>query len=134
MTPADVLTVSVRIAAPPEAVFPYLVDPALMVEWIGEWADLTPEPGGSFALDFAKTAVRGTFVEVDPPRRVVFTWGVPGHDSMPPGSSTVEISLKPDGPETVVELVHRDLPADEYDNHLDGWTTMLPKLAAAVAR
>ncbi|HVU62159.1 MAG TPA: SRPBCC domain-containing protein [Mycobacteriales bacterium] len=134
MTSPDVLTATVRISAPPEAVFPYLVDPALMVEWIGEWADLDPQPGGSFALDFASTAVRGSYVEVDPPHRVVFTWGVPGHDTMPPGSSTVEISLTADGPQTVVELVHRDLPPDEYDSHLDGWTTMLPKLAAASGR
>ena len=129
MSAADVLTASVRIAAPPESVFPYLVDSALIVEWIGEWAELQPEPGGTFALDFPGTAVRGEYVVIEPPRRVVFTWGVPGHDTMPTGSTTVEIKLTADGPGTLVELFHRDLPAEEFDRHLEGWTQMLAKLA-----
>jgi uncharacterized protein YndB with AHSA1/START domain len=78
VTAPEVLTATVRIAAPPAAIFPYFTDPALMIQWIGEWADLHPEPGGTFALDFASTPVRGHYVEIDPPRRVVFTWGVAG--------------------------------------------------------
>jgi uncharacterized protein YndB with AHSA1/START domain len=128
VTAPEVLTASVRIAAPPADVFPYFTDSALMVQWIGEWADLRPEPGGSFALDFSKTPVRGEYVEVDPPRRVVFTWGVAGRDSLPPGSTTVEIVLTADGPDTVVELFHHDLPAEEFDSHLEGWTSMLDRL------
>jgi uncharacterized protein YndB with AHSA1/START domain len=129
VTASDVLVASVRIGAEPAEVFPYFVDPALMIQWIGEWADLRPEPGGRFALDFSKTPVRGEYVEVDPPRRVVFTWGVAGNDSLPPGSTTVEVVLTPDGPETLVELFHHDLPAAEVDRHLEGWTSMLGGLA-----
>ncbi|HVV74506.1 MAG TPA: SRPBCC domain-containing protein [Mycobacteriales bacterium] len=130
MTVDDVLTASIRIAASPATVFPYLIEPDLMVQWIGEWADLTPEPGGTFALDINKTPVRGEYVEVDPPRRVVFTWGVPGRDLMPPGSTSVEIMLTEVGGETLVELFHRDLPAEERPGHLEGWTGMLARLAA----
>jgi uncharacterized protein YndB with AHSA1/START domain len=126
----DVLTASVRIAASPETVFPYLIEPDLMVQWIGEWADLTPEPGGTFALDVNKTPVRGEYVEVDPPRRVVFTWGVPGRDLMPPGSTSVEIMLTEVGGETLVELFHRGLPPEERPSHLEGWTGMLARFAA----
>jgi len=72
-----VLTATVRIAAPPADVFPYFTNATLMVQWIGEWADLRPEPGGLFALDISTTPVRGEYVEVEPPRRVVFTWGWP---------------------------------------------------------
>jgi uncharacterized protein YndB with AHSA1/START domain len=124
----DVLTATVRIDAAPPDVFPYLVDPVLMIRWIGQWADLHPEPGGVFALDIGKTPVRGEYVEVEPPRRVVFTWGVPGRDSMPPGSTTVEVVLTPDGTGTVVELFHRGLPTGEFDSHVDGWTAMLDRL------
>jgi uncharacterized protein YndB with AHSA1/START domain len=130
VTADDVLTASVRIAAPPATVFPYLVDPTLIVQWIGNWADLSPVPGGIFALDIDKTPVRGEFLEVEPPHRVVFTWGVPGRDVMPPGSTTVEIVLTADGAETVVELFHYGLPAEERPGHLDGWTRMLARLAA----
>jgi uncharacterized protein YndB with AHSA1/START domain len=93
VTVPEVLTATVRIGAPPADVFPYFVDPVLIVQWLGEWADLRPEPGGMFALDFSTTPVRGEYVEVDPPRRVVFTWGVAGQDSLPPGSTTAEEGL-----------------------------------------
>ena len=128
MTVAEVLTATVRIGASPADVFPYFIDPALLVQWIGEWADLHPEPGGRFALDIGKTPVRGEYVEIEPPRRVVFTWGVAGKDSLPPGSTTVEIVLTADGSDTVVELFHHDLPAGELDSHLKGWTAMLDRL------
>jgi uncharacterized protein YndB with AHSA1/START domain len=128
VTAPEVLTAAVRIGASPETIFPYFVDPTLLVQWIGEWADLRPEAGGTFALDIGKTPVRGTYIEVEPPRRVVFTWGVPGRDSLPPGSTTVEVVLTPDGPDTLVELFHHDLPVEEFDSHLEGWTGMLDRL------
>jgi uncharacterized protein YndB with AHSA1/START domain len=134
VTVPEVLTATVRIGAPPADVFPYFVNPALMIQWIGEWADLHPEPGGTFALDFSKTPVRGEYVEVEPPRRVVFTWGVAGRDSLPPGSTTVEVVLTADGPGTVVELFHHDLPPGEFDSHLEGWTTMLGRLDTSFNR
>ena len=59
---------------------------------------------------------------------MVFTWGVAGKDSLPPGSTTVEVVLTADGPDTVVELFHHDLPGEELDNHLEGWATMLDRL------
>lgn len=125
---AEVLTATVRIGAPPAVVFPYFTDPELMVLWIGEWAELSPTPGGTFALDINTTPVRGEYVTVDSPRRVVFTWGVAGKDSLPPGSTTVEIVLTPDGSETVVELFHHGLPAEDLPGHFEGWTGMLAKL------
>ena len=88
------ISASVRIAAPPEVVFPYFTDPELIVTWIGERAELDARAGGTFAVDFGSTAARGTYVAVEPPHRVVFTWGVPGDDTLPPGSSTVEVVLK----------------------------------------
>jgi hypothetical protein len=54
--------------------------------------------------------------------------GVAGKDSLPPGSTTVEIELTADGSDTVVELFHHDLPAEELDSHLKGWTTVFGRL------
>jgi uncharacterized protein YndB with AHSA1/START domain len=36
------------IAASPETVFEFLIDPALMAHWIGEEHELDPHPGGIF--------------------------------------------------------------------------------------
>lgn len=133
MNQPDTLTATIRIAAAPAEVFPYLVEPQLLVQWIGAWADLNPVPGGVFALDFEGTPVRGTYVSVEPPDRVVFTWGVPGNDALPPGSSTVEILLTADGDETVVELLHYGLPADQLSQHAAGWTACLATLRQAAS-
>jgi uncharacterized protein YndB with AHSA1/START domain len=129
VTTRSTLTATVRISAAPADVFPYFTDPALMIQWLGDWAELQPEPGGTFALDMNKTPVRGAYVEVDPPRRVVFTWGVAGRDSLPPGSTTVEVVLTAEGTETLVELFHHDLPSEVRGGHQDGWTTKLDQLA-----
>jgi uncharacterized protein YndB with AHSA1/START domain len=132
MNQSDTVTATVRIAAAPAEVFPYFIDPDLLVQWIGIRADLRPEPGGVFALDMGATQVRGQYVAVEPPNRVVFTWGVPGSASLPAGSSTVEILLRADGEETVVDLIHSDLSADERPRHRAGWTEHLAKLPQVV--
>jgi uncharacterized protein YndB with AHSA1/START domain len=129
----DAYSTSVRIEAPPVDVFPYLTDSKLMVEWMGEWADLAPEPGGSFALDINGIPIRGEYVAVEPPHRVVFTWGVPGNDVLLPGSTTVEITLTADGDDTVLELVHSNLPPDEVPRHGDGWSHFLSRLVVRAA-
>jgi uncharacterized protein YndB with AHSA1/START domain len=129
-----VISTSVRIAASPEVVFPYFTDPQLMVTWIGERAELDARPGGTFAVDVGAAAARGTYVEVEPPHRVVFTWGIPEDTTMPPGSSTVEVVLVADGDDTIVNLTHRDLPPDREPSHREGWERCLGVLVAARAR
>jgi uncharacterized protein YndB with AHSA1/START domain len=131
MNTADIVKATVRIAASREEVFPYLVDPSLIVQWIGTLADLNPQPGGVFSLDFRTTSARGTYIAVEPPERVVFTWGIPGNAALPPGTSTVEILLKADGDETIVELTHRDLPSEMRPSHREGWEEGLEALRQA---
>src|SRR6202034_2948139 len=74
------VTASVRIAAPPDVVFPYFTDPALAVKWIANAAYLDARPGGTFAIDVRGNPARGEYVMVDPPHRVVFTWGIEGRE------------------------------------------------------
>jgi uncharacterized protein YndB with AHSA1/START domain len=124
------VTASVRIAAPPEVVFPYFTDAALAVRWIADAALLDPRPGGTFSVNVRGNPALGEFVVVEPPRRVVFTWGIEGRGDFPPGSSTVEVVLQPDGDETIVTLTHRDLPTeDRRRSHEAGWTEFLGVLA-----
>jgi uncharacterized protein YndB with AHSA1/START domain len=119
-----------RIAAAPEIVFPYFTDPALITTWLAKTAELAPDPGGVFSIDVDGNAVVGTFVAIEPPTRVVFTWGMPGSTTMPPGSTTVEVVLTPEGDGTLVALTHRDLPPTEEPPHREGWAHFLGKLAA----
>jgi uncharacterized protein YndB with AHSA1/START domain len=127
----DVIVATEHIKAPPEVVFPYLTDPALIVKWIGDRAELDPQPSGVFALDMGEVAAHGTYITVEPPHRVVFSWGIPGSDTLPPGGSTVEVALTPDGDDTIVVLTHRGLPATQIGTHRAGWEHRLGQLREA---
>lgn len=130
---AGVVVVTQRIAAPPEAVFPFLVEPERMLRWMGTDVRLEPTPGGEFWLDMNGTDIAiGTYTEVDPPNRVIFTWGWQGSDDVPPGSSTVSIELTKDGTDTIVELRHDGLPDELTARHLEGWNHFLPQLVEQV--
>jgi uncharacterized protein YndB with AHSA1/START domain len=131
--PAPPVVASIRIEATPDVVFPYFTDAALMTTWLADAAELDPQPGGIFAIGIRSgPAARGTFVEVDPPRRVVFTWGVPDEPTLPPGGSTVEVVLEADGDATVVILTHRGLTERWATSHEEGWTSFMGELASAV--
>jgi uncharacterized protein YndB with AHSA1/START domain len=127
----DVVTASVRINATPEEIFPYLIDPELLIRWLADWADTIPEPGGRFAINVGDSKVRGSYVLISPPHRVAFTWGIPDDTALPEGSSTVEIYLTADGQETIVDLTHRGLPVEQRAPHQDGWEMCLARLTEA---
>ena len=120
----------IRIEAAPEAIFPFLTDPQKIVRWKGVDATLEASPGGSYRVNVTgvKHAV-GEYVEVDPPHRVVFTWGWEGDEQLPPGSSTVTIELVSDGDGTLVRLTHSGLPEGADAAQLQGWEHFLPRLA-----
>ena len=66
----------VFIAAPPEAVFKFLIDAQLMTHWLGSFQQLDPQPGGIFQVEVSPGNIaRGEYTEVVPFRRVAFTWG-----------------------------------------------------------
>ena len=127
----DEYRTEVRIEAAPADVFPYLTDADLIVRWMGDWAELDPVADGRFVVDINGVPIRGHFVEVEPPHRVVFTWGAAGNEHIPPDSTTVEITLRSIGSATLLELVHRRLPPDEVARHGIGWGHFLDRLATA---
>jgi uncharacterized protein YndB with AHSA1/START domain len=139
MPETTVIERKIFIALPPQEVFRYLVEPALMSRWIGISHELDLRPGGCFRLELSKGNVaRGRYREVAPPRRIAFTWGWESGDSdlaaLPPGSSLVEIDLEPSAGGTLVRLRHSRLPASLGDRHGERWSFYLAELArAAVA-
>jgi uncharacterized protein YndB with AHSA1/START domain len=122
---------TIDIDAEPEIVFEHLTTDDGMVAWMGQHADLDPTPGGRFAVDVSGSPIRGTYVEVDPPRRVVVTWGVAGSDEHPPGSSRVEFDLESIDGGTRLSLHHRDIPDVRAGNHERGWVHFLDRLVRA---
>jgi hypothetical protein len=57
--------------------------------------------------------IRGRYLEIDPPRRVVVSWGVAGS--------------------TDLCLVHSGLPPSQAPMHATGWNHFLPRLSLAAA-
>jgi uncharacterized protein YndB with AHSA1/START domain len=126
---AEPVTASVYIEASPERVFEYFTRPDAIVSWMGEYALLEPRAGGRFEVDVKGAPVRGRFLHLDPPHRLVISWGYSGSPQLPPGASTVEVRLTAQGDGTLVELEHRDLPSDERPGHDSGWNHYLARLA-----
>ncbi|HET6318733.1 MAG TPA: SRPBCC family protein [Chloroflexota bacterium] len=130
----DAVTCEVRIAATPEVVFGFFTDPHKMLRWMGTAAELDVRPGGAYWININGADVaRGSFVELVPFSRIVLSWGWDGADApVPPGSTTVEVTLTPDDDGTHLRLVHRGLAlAQVRDAHRDGWQHYLERLAIA---
>jgi uncharacterized protein YndB with AHSA1/START domain len=75
MTAAETFTTSVYIDADPERVFDYFTKPEAILRWMGDYAVLDPVPGGQFTLDINGVPVRGRYLAVDRPHRLLISWG-----------------------------------------------------------
>jgi uncharacterized protein YndB with AHSA1/START domain len=130
MTDSEVVEVVLHIAAQPETVFPYFTDPDRYAQWMGNHATLEPVPGGSYRIEMrGGVEAAGEFVEIDPPKRLVFTWGWTDDHSVPPGSTQVVITFEEDDGGTRVVLRHHGLPTDDRrDHHRAGWELYLGRL------
>jgi uncharacterized protein YndB with AHSA1/START domain len=131
---ADPVEREIRISARPETIFPFFTDPAKMMRWKGLDVTLDPQPGGIYRVDLnGRDIVRGAYIEIVPYSRVVFTWGWEGQGNpVPPGSSTVEVTLVADGNGTLVRLRHLGLPPETHGPHAAGWDHYLPRMVIAV--
>ncbi|HUG85685.1 MAG TPA: SRPBCC domain-containing protein [Euzebya sp.] len=119
------------VQAPIERLFQLLVDPEQFVLWMAEEATLDPVPGGVVRWTHANgDSCSGRYVEIDPPRRVVFTYGWERAEvAIPPGSTTVEIDLTARGDgSTHLRLVHRGLGDAAAQAHGVGWAHYLSRL------
>jgi uncharacterized protein YndB with AHSA1/START domain len=128
--------VEVLIAASPETIFDFFTEPDRMIQWMSRSAELDPRPGGTFRCDINDNAVAaGEYIAVEPPRRIVFSWGWEGESSVTePGSSRVEVLLEAAGEETNVRLIHSDLStAESAEKHGHGWRHYLDRLAISAA-
>jgi uncharacterized protein YndB with AHSA1/START domain len=126
----------IAIAARPETVWEFLVDSEKATRWMGLRAELDPRPGGQYLVDVIPGhTARGEFVELDPPHRLVFTWGwdanEDGANPVAPGSTTIEIELVPDADGTVLRFLHELPSAETAETHAHGWDHYLGRLTVA---
>jgi uncharacterized protein YndB with AHSA1/START domain len=122
----------VHIDADVHDVYVLLTDAAQFVRWMAPTATLDPRPGGIVTWTHHNgDVVSGSYVELVPDRRIVFTFGWARTDvEVPPGSTTVQIDLRPTHRGTELRLVHRGLAGPMADAHAGGWANYLDRLAA----
>jgi len=136
-TDFTVIEQTVRIAAAPETVWTFWTEPERLAEWWGADAEVVAEPGGLFRVVMERGPVMlGTFTELDPPHRLVFTFGweqnAPG-EPLAPGSTIVEVTMTPDDGGTLLVLRHSEMPATHAADHAKGWDHYLGDCLVAAA-
>jgi uncharacterized protein YndB with AHSA1/START domain len=135
------LKVSHRYPFPRERVFDAWLDPKIARRFLfatpeGEMvrAETDPRVGGRFTFvdrrpEMGDVEHVGEYLEIDRPRRLVFTFAVPQYD---PGDTTVTLDFAPDGDGCVVTLSHAGVLEEWAKRTTQGWTTILESLERAL--
>ena len=130
-----------RVKARAEEVFDLWTRPDLMVRWMSPFpgavdckASCDLRPGGAFSLAMSSQEssreVSGTYVEVERPRKLVFTWTGPLTNDV---DTLVTVEFTPRGEETDLVLTHERLPTSAIvEGHTRGWGHILDHLAEMV--
>lgn len=124
----------IYIDAEPKFIFPYLVEPEKLLRWMGSELQVEPRPGGIYRVRInLNDVMRGEYLHVEPPDRVMFSFGWEGDASpLPAGSSTVEIRLEALGGGTLVRLRHSGLPVPMQERQRYGWDHYLSRMKICV--
>jgi len=103
------------IAAPPSDVWHALTNPVTIQLWTSEPAIMSTEPGTEFSL--WDGSICGKNLAFEENRKIVQEWyfGDQAEESI------VTIILHSHGLGTSVELIHTNIPDDEYAEFTDGW-------------
>ena len=100
---------------------------------MGMTASFDVRPGGTYRVEVVPGhTARGEFVAIEPPHRLVHTfgWEPESGSIVGAGSTTVEYELVPDGDGTLLRFTHRGLPnAEAVASHSHGWEHYLERLA-----
>src|SRR2546421_10376916 len=97
-TETTTLERTISIAASPETVWEFFVDPEKLTRWKGMKTDLDPTPGGVYRCEVIPGhTARGEFVELDPPHRLALPWGRENESPVPPGPATNDAEPAPAG-------------------------------------
>src|SRR5204862_7593525 len=103
-------------------------------KWWGAGSTIQAKPGGDVYIKHpGGIESSGKVVEVDAPKRFVFTYGFNSGDPIPPGSSRVTITLHAT-PRGTRLVVNQDFPDEKArDAHIQGWRFQLSLFANVVA-
>jgi uncharacterized protein YndB with AHSA1/START domain len=131
------VVVTRRYDAAPERIFDAFLDVNVARHFLfatatGEMidAEIDPTVGGRFTFterrpDMGDVRHVGEYLEIERPRRLVFTFGVPQFD---PRMTTVTIEIRADGDGCELTLANDGVPPDYAEGSRDGWGRILAGL------
>jgi len=122
------------IRARPETVFRYFTDSSRFAAWWGPGSMIDPEVGGKvFVRHPGAVEAAGEIVEIEPPRKIVFTYGYASGEPIGVGESLVTITLAEHPEGTRLDLEHAFADGAARDHHVQGWRYQLSVFANVVA-
>ena len=106
------------LPAPPERLYEMYVDPKLHAAFTGLPVEFEPRPGGSFRA--FNGAIWGTILDLVPNRLIVQRWRSKNFplDAI---DSTLVLSFWPEGAAGRIELVHANVPEEDFAGVSEGW-------------
>jgi uncharacterized protein YndB with AHSA1/START domain len=125
---------SVHIRARRATVFSFFQQSDRFATWWGAGSTIDPRPGGRFLIRYpGGTEASGEVLEIQPPERIVLSYGYAGNTTVPPGSSRVTVRFTEVAGGTRVALVHELADEASRDEHVQGWRYQLSLYANVVA-
>jgi uncharacterized protein YndB with AHSA1/START domain len=126
---------TVLICARGQTVFRFFTDSSRFASWWGDGSEIEARPGGRVLLRYPNGVLaRGEVLEVDPPRRIAFTYGYDDPSRLiPPGGSRVTITLEERPSGTLLHLRHDLADTTARDHHAQGWRYQLALFANVAA-
>jgi uncharacterized protein YndB with AHSA1/START domain len=122
------------ISARPATVFRYFTDSERWAAWWGAGSSIDPRPGGRVFIRYPEgTEAGGEVIEIDPPRRIVFSYGFASGKPIPLGASRVTITLTAERHGTRLDLHHALADREARDEHVQGWRYQLALFSNVVA-
>jgi uncharacterized protein YndB with AHSA1/START domain len=123
---------TIEIDADPMTVFDLFTTAAGLRQWMARDATIDLRPGGHWRWVHDDGAVcSGRYLEIDPPSRVLFTygWEEGPFPDIAPGSTEVEVRFDGRNGGTTVVVEHRGLTDVNAERHSAGWAYFIGLLA-----
>ena len=134
--PSKMFRMTRRFEASPERVFDAWIDPETARKWLftsptseSNRTELDPRVGGEWTITDRRDGVDytalGEYLEIDRPRRLVFTFAMP---QFSPHSDRVVVEIAPEGMGCLLTLMPELMPPDYHSATEEGWGKMFDNL------